>query len=306
MTAMEPPSKTPQPFVLAVPQTQRAPVVLTSPHSGRCYTDDFLAASRLSSLAIRRSEDSFVEELFESGPELGVPLLAAMFPRAYCDPNREAWELDPDMFEDTLPDHVNATSPRVSAGLGTIARIVATGETIYRRKLRFAEAEHRIASCWQPYHVALQTLIDTTSRAFGVCLVIDCHSMPKPSPSGQAAQSADIVLGDGYGTTCSPQITAFIETKLRRLGFTVRRNDPYAGGYITRHYGRPRYNVHVLQIELARSLYMDERMIKKSENFADLTVQLREFLASLIEVASFLLPAANNAYSLRGLPSAAE
>jgi N-formylglutamate deformylase len=279
-----------EPFVLTGPPVQLAPVILTSPHSGRHYPDDFLAASRLDALAIRRSEDSFVEELFCAGPQLGMPLLSATLPRAYCDLNREAWELDPDMFEDSLPDYVNVTSARVCSGLGTIARIVATGEAIYRRKLRFAEAQARISQCWQPYHAMLQALIARTGAQFGAALVIDCHSMPRAAPLGPGAKAVDVVLGDGYGTSCAPNVTAFVESSLIELGFTVRRNDPYAGGYITRHYGQPRNKVHILQIELARSLYMNERAMEKTANFAAVAERLRQFLTALARTSARLMP----------------
>jgi N-formylglutamate deformylase len=277
--------------VLTQPAGRLVPVILTSPHSGRIYSSDFLASSRLNPLSIRRSEDSFVEELFAAGPALGMNLLAATFPRAYCDANREAWELDPEMFDDRLPDYVNSASPRVAMGLGTIARIVATGETIYRRKLRFAEAEQRILRCWQPFHAKLQTLIEATRQEFGCCLVIDCHSMPRPMPDGTMGRHANVILGDGHGTACTPKVTDFVQTTLQQLGFTVGRNDPYAGGHITRHYGQPRQNVHVLQIEVARALYMDERRIEKRAEFAALRCRLTEFLTSLAESARFLLPA---------------
>ncbi len=288
----------PEPLILTMPEVQRAPIVLTSPHSGRDYPAAFLAASRLDAMAIRRSEDSFVDEIFGGGPGMGVPLLAAAFPRAYCDVNREAWELDPAMFQDSLPDFVNAASPRVLAGLGTIARIVGTGEPIYRHKMLFAEAQGRIAACWEPYHAALQGLIDLTVRTFGMCLVIDCHSMPS-APGQRSQRSPEVVLGDVHGTSCSPQMTGFIETKLTRLGLRVRRNDPYAGGYITRNYGRPRHNVHVLQIELLRSLYMDEARFEKSLRFDEVRAIMARMLSALVDVAVVLLPAPD-------LPAAAE
>jgi N-formylglutamate deformylase len=288
------------PLSLTLPVMQAAPLVLTSPHSGRRYPEAFLASSRLDARAIRRSEDSFVEDLFAAAPGLGVPLLAAQFPRAYCDVNREAWELDPAMFEDSLPGYVNAGSPRVSAGLGTIARIVGTGEPIYRQKMRFSEAQARISRCWQPYHDALQGLIDQTCGKFGSCLVIDCHSMPSaPAPRGAALP--DVVLGDVHGTSCAPQVTAFVDRKLSQLGLKLRRNDPYAGGYITRHYGRPRAGVHVLQIEFLRSLYMDEAEFQKTASFNDLADRLSAFVAAMVEVTAVLLPRRET-----GLASAAE
>ncbi|MDE8345810.1 MAG: N-formylglutamate amidohydrolase [Acidocella sp.] len=272
-------------FTLRLPPANRVPVVLTSPHSGRRYRQDFLALSRLDAIAIRRSEDSFVEELFASGPDVGMPLLAANFPRAYCDVNREAWELDPTMFEDELPDYVNTASPRVHAGLGTIARIVGTGEPIYAAKLRFADAKHRIERCWNPYHAALSALIDETRAMFGVCLVIDCHSMP--TMPGRSITRPDVVLGDGFGTSCAPAMTDFFQTSLISLGMNVRRNDPYAGGYITRHYGCPRDGVHVVQMEVARALYMNERNFTRNAQFSSTQRDLEAFLRAVAK-ASFL------------------
>jgi N-formylglutamate deformylase len=268
-------------FTLLAPALQTAGIVLTSPHSGRHYDPDFLNASRLDSHAIRRSEDSFVEELFGAAPGLGLPLLAANFPRAYCDANREAWELDPQMFADTLPDYINTKSPRVAAGLGTIARIVGTGEPIYARKLLFAEAQARIATYWQPFHDALQKLIGDTLASFGSCLVLDCHSMP--SLPGRHGPRPDIILGDGHGTTCAPDLADRIHDALAAVGLFVQRNEPYAGGYITRHYGRPREGVSVIQIELARSLYMNERSFTRNAQFPARQRQLLSFLRGLIE-----------------------
>lgn len=272
------------PFSLRKPLRQKAAVVLTSPHSGRQYGADFLAASRLDAMAIRRSEDSFVDELFVSGPELGVPLLAAQFPRAYCDVNREPWELDPAMFADKLPDYVNTASPRVHAGLGTIARIVGTGEAIYAGKLRFAEAERRVQTCWQPFHDALSALIDETLARFGTCLVIDCHSMP--TIPGRHTARADVILGDGHGTSCAPEWTNFMAAAFTGLGLNVRRNDPYAGGYITRNYGRPREGVQAVQVEVARGLYMNERSILPNAQFASMQHNMARFLEAVITASA--------------------
>ena len=271
----------PLPFTLLQPVRQKAALVLTSPHSGRRYEAGFLAQARLDAQTLRRSEDSFVEELFAAGPGLGVPLLAAEFPRAWCDANREPWELDPAMFADALPDYANTTSPRVAAGLGTVARIVGAGEPIYGRKLRFAEAKVRIETCWRPYHEALAQLIEDTVARFGHCLVLDCHSMP--TPLGRMAGRADIVLGDGHGTSCGGAWTSFVESLLDGQGYHVRRNDPYAGGFITRHYGRPREGVQVLQLELARALYMNERQFTRAPQFAATQDRMSAILAGLVE-----------------------
>ncbi len=267
------------PYRITEPPEQTAPLVFASAHSGRDYPANFLESTRLDAVALRRSEDSFVDELFSGATRAGAPLLAACFARAYCDPNREAWELDPAMFADALPSWVNTTSARVGAGLGTLARVVASGEAIYRRKLAFVEAEHRVHAYWEPYHEALQALLDTTKSRFGACLLIDCHSMPAQS-CGPGRGTPDIVLGDAHGTACSPRITRAAEALLTGMGYQVRRNDPYSGGYVTRHYGRPRESVHALQIEVARNLYMDELRFLHGIGFAavqrDLTTLARE------------------------------
>ncbi len=271
------------PVRLAAPDRQAVPLVFASPHSGRNYPPGFVAATRLDPLSLRRSEDCFVDELFEAAPSLGVPLLSATFPRAFCDPNREAWELDPAMFHETLPDWVNTTSPRVVAGLGTIARVVGSGETIYREKLRFSDAEERIKGCWQPFHDRLQDTIRTTLAQFGRCLLIDCHSMPGTSMAPKTP--ADFVLGDAHGTACAPRTTRRVERVLSGMGYQVRHNDPYAGGYITRHYGRPREGVHVLQLEINRRLYMDEALIERLPRFGRLKDDMTALIKALVAYA---------------------
>ena len=274
--------RTQPPVIVARPASQTTPLVFASPHSGRCYPAEFLAASRLDPSGLRRSEDSFVDELFAAATGFGAPLVHATFPRAWCDPNREPWELDPAMFDDALPSWVNTTSARVAAGLGTIARVVASGEAIYRGKLTFAEAERRIETCWKPFHETIAALVAATRAKFGQCVLIDCHSMPSHVPaSGRGDRLADIVLGDAHGTACAPHLTRFVERRLLDLGYRVRRNDPYAGGFITRHYGRPRDHVHALQIEIARDLYMNEIRFERSASFAGVQRDLSLLIESL-------------------------
>lgn len=283
-----PPLPSEAPYTIVRPAAQTTPVVFASPHSGREYPQNFLEAARLDAAGLRRSEDCFVDELFDGAVAAGAPLICATFARAYCDPNRERWELDPAMFVDTLPDWVNTTSARVGAGLGTLARVVASGESIYRRKLSFGEAEFRVRNCWEPYHSALSRLLDETKRSFGACLLIDCHSMPAQTQAvGRPAP--DIVLGDAHGTACSARIMRGAERILTDLGFKVRRNDPYAGGYVTRHYGRPRESIHALQIELARGLYMDETKFLRSSEFETMRRKLSSFTAALSAHAPMLL-----------------
>jgi N-formylglutamate amidohydrolase len=263
------------------PAAERLPLILASPHSGCDYPAEFVAASRLDPIALRRSEDSFVDELFAAAPGLGAPLLAARFPRAYLDVNREAYELDPAMFSDALPEFVNAGSPRVRMGLGTIARIVASGEEIYAGKLDFAEAQRRIDGLYYPYHRALRQLIEEVEADFGGCLLIDCHSMPSAAGAICGREGADIVLGDCHGAACAPLILDAARDFLAGRGFAVAINAPYAGGFTTDHYGDPRRRRHALQIEINRALYMDERNYQRKPRFAALTAEMTKLIGHL-------------------------
>src|SRR3954469_4786614 len=273
-------------FELRRPQRRTLPLVLASPHSGTEYPDEFLAASRLDPLTLRRSEDSFVDEIFGSAPELGAPLVAARFPRAYLDVNREPWELDPMMFSEALPNYVNIRSPRVRMGLGTIARVVASGEEIYSRKLRFVEARTRVETLYHPYHQALRHLVLDTEAAFGGCLLIDCHSMPSAAGETGGQSPADIVLGDCHGTSCAPEIIEAARSFLTRRNFAVALNTPYAGGFTTAHYGNPRRGRHAVQIEINRALYMDERRVRRKPELARLAAEMKALVTYLGELMS--------------------
>ena len=269
---------------LLLPEKQTAPLVFSSPHSGTNYKQEFVDASRLNAFDLRRSEDSYVNELFEFVPYHGAPLLHALFPRAYIDPNREPYELDPDMFHDSLPDYVKTRSDRVRAGFGTIARVVANGAEIYRDKMHFSDAEARVQTYYAPYHAALRRLVDETHERFGFAILFDCHSMPSiggPNDRDAGRQRADIVLGDRFGTTCAATVTDQAEAILTDLGFCVARNDPYAGAHTTSHYGRPADGVHALQIEINRSLYMEEAQYTRSREHAAFTERMGQFAQSM-------------------------
>jgi N-formylglutamate amidohydrolase len=272
------------PLEIRQPARQTLPLVLSSPHSGLDYPADFIAASRLDPVTLRRSEDSFVDELFAAAPELGAPLIRALFPRAFVDPNREPFELDPAMFEDELPAYANTASPRVAAGLGTIAKVVANGEEIYAGKLRFAEAKARIDRYYRPYHDALRQAVTATRARFGRCLLIDCHSMPSvggPLERDAGRDRVDFVLGDCFASACAPAIVDRVERVLRGQGYGVARNTPYSGGFVTQHYGRPREGVHALQIEINRALYMDERQLARAPGFAALARDMTELVREI-------------------------
>ena len=274
-------------YEVVAPGRQTAPLVFASPHSGSAYPAEFVAASRLDPLSLRRSEDSFVDELFAAAPSHGAPLIRALFPRAYVDLNREPFELDPAMFIDPLPAYANTDSPRVAAGLGTIARVVANGADIYRGKLTAAEALRRIRRHYWPYHRSLQELVERTRAAFGRCLLIDCHSMPSiggPMDRDPGRRRVDFVLGDCHGTSCAPAVVDAVERLLVELGYHVARNTPYSGGFVTRHYGKPPSGCHCLQIEINRCLYMDETRIARGPGMARLIRDLQAVIAMLADL----------------------
>ena len=281
---------------LLAPAEQTAPVVFASPHSGRDYPPDFIAASKLDVLRLRQSEDAFMDEVFDAAPKWGAPLLCAQFPRAYVDANREAFELDPEMFSDPLPNYVNTSSPRVSAGLGTIARVVTDSEPIYHAPLRFADAKRRIECYHQPYHRTLKGLVEKTKRRFGGCLLIDCHSMPSTQEAislkaGNGTKAFDVVLGDCFSTACAPAVTDIAQQAFEAMGFIVARNKPYAGGFTTRHYGRPREGVHVLQVEINRALYMDEKLVRRGPGLPALKCRLGPLMRALANIDPAILKA---------------
>ncbi len=274
-------------FVIATPERQTVPLVFASPHSGRDYPEEFLAQSRLDPLTLRCSEDAFVDELFDHVPDLGAPLISARFPRVYVDANREPNELDPDMFADALPIGATTRSPRVAAGLGAIARVVSDGQEIYDGPLRYAEARQRIEQCYVPYHRALRGLIENTARRFGTCLVVDCHSMPSRNSSGQtgnAGPNVDLVLGDCWGSACHGSITDRVESAVLEQGFSVQRNAPYAGGFTTRHYGRPSLGVHAIQLEIDRALYLDEAALVRLPAFDEVRRKLSAIALALTDM----------------------
>lgn len=268
---------------IARPKSQTVPIIFNSPHSGRRYLPEFVAASPLDLATLRRSEDAFVDRLFGDAPRFGAPLLSALFPRAYLDVNREPFELDPAMFSDTLPVHVNTRSMRVAGGLGTIARVVADGKTIYRDKLSFADAKHRIDALYRPYHDQLSQLVEETRQRFGGALLIDCHSMPSQSVYAASGDSRapEIILGDRYGSSCAGLITETVGNILSDMGYKVVHNNPYAGGYITDFYGAPSDGRHTLQIEINRALYMNEREIKPIARFEQLKRDMSTLMSRL-------------------------
>jgi N-formylglutamate deformylase len=272
------------PFEALEPAHFRGPLLFNSPHSGRVYPREFLLTSRLDLATLRRSEDSFVDELIAGVVTRGHPLVRAHFPRCYVDVNREPYELDPRMFDGRLPSFANTRSMRVAGGLGTVARVVGDAQEIYDQRISVAEALKRIDSLYKPYHRTLRRVFMRLHRDFGAAMLIDCHSMPSATGAKDERPRADLVLGDRYGTSCVSVVAETIETTMRGFGYAVSRNKPYAGGFITEHYGNPTAGLHAIQLEINRALYMDERRYQKSATFDKLAGEFEILADRLAEI----------------------
>ncbi len=272
-------------YVLCRPERQTSNVIFASPHSGRDYPVDFLARALPDHLAIRSSEDAFVDRLFDMAPALGAPLLLARLPRAYIDLNRAADELDPAVIEGiTRAPH----NPRVSSGLGVIPRVVAGGRAIYRGKLSLAEAEARIRQHWHPYHAALGGLVEETRETFGEAVLIDCHSMPHEAIEAHTRLGQprpQVVLGDRFGAAAGREVMDRLEAAFASAGLRVARNAPFAGAYVTQAYGRPSRGVHAVQVEIDRALYMDEALVRPLPGFAAFRETIGGVVAGFLDEA---------------------
>ncbi|MEM8823317.1 MAG: N-formylglutamate amidohydrolase [Pseudomonadota bacterium] len=272
-----------RPYRLTRPEPPTTSVVVASPHSGRAYDWAFLSSSILDSERIRSSEDAYVDELMADVPSLGAPLLVAEIPRAYIDLNRAECELDPAVVHG-VPRGAN--NPRISSGLGVIPRVVAQGRAIYRGKITRDEAQARIETVWRPYHSQLTALLDEAQARFGRAILIDCHSMPHEAieGAGPRGRTPEIVLGDRFGASASADITDAVEGIFAGLGFRVARNVPFAGAYVTQAYGQPEQGRHAIQIEIDRSLYMDEATVKPSAHFETVRNLMTEAMAQVCEL----------------------
>lgn len=274
------------PLSLAVPSGPGAPIVFASPHSGNLYPRNMVDALCVPLIDVRRTEDAFVDELFASAPRHGAVLLSARYARSVVDLNRDPHELDAAMFFDGPPRPCALPTPRVEAGLGCLPRVGAKGEAIYARLLYRAEGEQRLAGVHDVYHGRLSTLLDDLRGEHGHALLVDCHSMPSQQPGRR--NLTDIVLGDRFGSSCDPRLMSRLERVFRNHGLTVARNAPYAGGYTTRRYGRPKRGVHAVQIEVNRGLYMDEQQVTRSGGFARLRPVMDAVVQEMVEaICSF-------------------
>lgn len=269
------------PFVLVEPLRRKSPLLLASPHSGRRYPRALLDHAKASMQALRRSEDAYVDALFAQAPQAGAPLLCATVARAYVDLNRDPAELDPAMFEGCLtPAPLRMKSPRVQAGLGVIPRLAGDGGEIYAGKLCASEAGRRLGAVHAPYHAALTAQMEENFALFGCAVLLDCHSMPS---CARGPFAPDVVLGDRFGAAGGAELINRAEQALKRLGYKVARNTPFAGGYGAERYGRPEKGWHALQIELSRSLYLNEKTLEPHAGFERVRRDMLRLVECLVE-----------------------
>lgn len=258
------------------PDYWRSGVIFASPHSGNIYPKAFVSRSKLSAHELRRNEDAFITELFAPVVDMGAPLLAAQFPRCFVDVNRAPDELPYDWNPEA-----KGTSPRAEAGLGVIPTMLSETTEIYKKPLSLRAARQRLSALYHPYHDALQELITEASLGFGAVLLVDCHSMPGFAPMG--SRRPDIILGDRFGVSCHPETIARVERAFQKQGYNVSRNYPYAGGYVTQHYGKPRAGIEALQIEINRDLYLNPVTMKKKRGYEALATNLKSVITEIID-----------------------
>ena len=260
-------------YKLEDPVVLQSGIVIASPHSGRNYRSSVKEQSILDPTTLRSSEDAYVDELMDFAPDLGIPLICSEIPRAFVDLNRARDELDSAIIEGIRP---NGQNPRVISGLGVIPRVVANGKEIYSGKLSKEAAFERLEKFWDPYHSKLSELLDRAYRQFGYSILIDAHSMPHEAilNASTGFHTSQLVLGDRYGASCSPDIVNNLSMLISKNGLHASRNIPFSGAYIVQKYGRPELNRHAIQLEIDRSMYMDERKIQKLEKFFKLKDKL--------------------------------
>ena len=276
-----------KPYRLIEPEALLSGIVIASPHSGRNYLSSVKEQSILDPVTLRSSEDAFVDELMDFAPALGIPLICSEIPRAFVDLNRARDELDPAIIEGIKPNRQN---PRVVSGLGVIPRVVANGKEIYSGKLSKEAAIERLENFWDPYHSKLAELLDRARQQFGYSILIDTHSMPHEAilNASSSFRTSQIVLGDRYGATCAPEIINDLIKLISKNGLRASRNIPFSGAYIVQKYGSPGLNRHAIQLEIDRSIYMDERKIQKLEKFHKLKNKLQNIMRDFSQIHTCL------------------
>ncbi len=264
------------PIELYKPDMARGPLVLASPHSGRIYPDALIERSALSRQVLRQNEDAYIDDMLGFARHMNIPLLSANFPRCFVDVNRQADEI-PSSWK---PQGALPSTARAELGLGVVPTMITDKNQIYKRALKPSALKARLELLYHPYHNALAKLMSEAMQQFGRALLFDCHSMPGFSAARQ--RRPDIVLGDRHGTACHPETMARLEALFLERGYSVTRNHPYAGGYVTAHYGRPANGMEVIQIEINRDLYLNPINMRRKTGYARLAGDLKSICLDML------------------------
>ena len=278
------------PLEVHIPKSQKFPVVLSSPHSGRVYSQNELNLTNLSKNILRKSEDTLVDKICLMVSDLGIPMLTTNFPRAFIDLNRSPIEIDSDMFY-SVPDYISKNkSLKVKYGLGVIPRVSAEGIEIYKNILPFSMARKRLLKYYFPYHKKLKDLLKLTYNQFGVAILLDCHSMPSLASSSEKNKNRDfdIIIGDNYGNSCGVEIYTEAEKCFKKLKFNVVRNELFSGGFITNYYGAPSNGIHAIQVELNRLLYLDKENFYQNENATRISLSMQLLVKCISKIVTKL------------------
>jgi N-formylglutamate amidohydrolase len=280
------------PFTLLGPATPQSPVLLAVPHAGRHYPDEVVARARVPMERLRTLEDRHADRLVEQAVSEGATAIVAQLARAAIDLNRDPREIDPAMIDGALRGDAVLPSGKVRAGLGLFPRRLPSCGELWRGRMSQADARQRIAQAHEPYHRAIAERIEATCAIFDGAVLIDCHSMP-PLPVRQAGGPVRLVVGDRFGAGASAALVDLTMAVVEGVGLRAARNHPYAGGYTIDRHGRPRRNVHAIQIEYDRSLYLDAALDAPNGNLeecgrllATIAAQLGEMLSPRLSIAA--------------------
>ncbi len=258
------------------------PIVLSSPHSGSIFPEEFLKNSCLSAEELRSSEDCFVHEIIRGASDAGIPMIAMNIPRTFVDVNRDKIEIDESMYFNAPKSQDNVGSRRCRVGLGVIHRVVSQNRNIYDGLISYDEAMERIRNVYDPYHKRLKQLVDACQKKFGFCLLVDCHSMPsKICNILDENQPVEFCVCTLFDESCPTEMSQFFANELKKGNYRVEFNRPYAGAFITFNYCQPRKKLFTLQLEINRNLYMDEVNYSKNLQFQSISIHISQSLSAL-------------------------
>ena len=269
-------------YTLRVPEIQKSFCIFSSPHSGQAYGETFKNDYQIEFLKLRSSEDAFVNQLFSKVVDYGAQLISANVPRAFVDLIRSDDELDHNLISG-LPNKYK--NKRISSGLGVIPRVVANGTVIRSGKISYNDANERLKHYYYPYHDKLSEILRKTKENFGRVILYDCHSMPQEAVKSLGSsweKIPDIVLGDCYGEASDRKLLEKTANVFKKQGLQVSINQPFSGGFITKNYGHPILKQDAIQIEVNRSLYMNELKIEKADNFNEFKKVISKVLKELV------------------------